>query len=128
MADFTLRNFDHLVMTTAHPEALIAFYEALGFKSGRLEDRWVLEYGLLKINVHIYGQEVSPHAGIPTPGCQDFCIAIQYHGSMQQLKDELVAEGMNVILGPVPRNGSLGPMTSVYLRDPDGNLVELACY
>jgi catechol 2,3-dioxygenase-like lactoylglutathione lyase family enzyme len=47
---------------------------------------------------------------------------------MQQLKDELVAEGMNVILGPVPRNGSLGPMTSVYLRDPDGNLVELACY
>jgi catechol 2,3-dioxygenase-like lactoylglutathione lyase family enzyme len=128
MPEFALRNFDHLVITTAQPEAVTAFYEALGFKSRRLQDRYVLESGLIKINVHVKGAEVAPHAGVPTPGSQDFCLAVQCHGSMQELKEELEAAGLNVVLGPVPRNGSLGPMTSVYLRDPDGNLVELACY
>ena len=120
-----VRALDHLVLTVADIEATVAFYEALGMTRVRFgEGRVALAFGGQKINLHPAGAEIAPHAAHLRPGSADLCFLVE--GDVADLCAQLSAAGLTVELGPVPRTGAQGPLTSVYLRDPDGNLVELS--
>ncbi|SDX00355.1 VOC family protein [Paracoccus sanguinis] len=120
-----VRALDHLVLTVTDIEATVAFYEALGMTRVRFgEGRVALAFGGQKINLHQAGAEIAPHAAHPRPGSADLCFLVE--GDVADLSAHLAAAGLAVELGPVPRTGAQGPLTSVYLRDPDGNLVELS--
>jgi len=119
---------DHLVLTVADPEATATFYQhVLGmtrvvFGEGRL----ALHFGAQKINLHPTAAPLAPHARTPTAGSADLCLRMD--NDVEASLTRLAACGVAVEQGPVSRTGALGPMTSVYFRDPDGNLVELAHY
>ena len=120
-----VRALDHLVLTVTDIEATVAFYEALGMTRVRFgEGRVALAFGGQKINLHQAGAEIAPHAAHPRPGSADLCFLVE--GDVAGLSAHLAEAGLSVELGPVPRTGAQGPLTSVYLRDPDGNLVELS--
>ena len=124
--DNPIVRLDHIVITVTDLERSLRFYrDALGlgvesFDNGRL----ALRIGEQKINIHVSGREFEPYAAKPVPGAADFCLitALPVAG----LAEALEKRGIGVELGPVPRAGSLGPLNSIYLRDPDGNLVEIA--
>src|SRR5215467_6884422 len=88
------------------------------------DDRIALRFGAQKLNLHRAGAEISPHARRPTPGSADICLLVA--GRLDAVAGELAAAGIPVELGPVERVGAEGPLRSLYLRDPDGNLVELS--
>lgn len=117
---------DHLVLTVANPAATTLFYrravgaEAHVFGEGRL----ALGIGPQRISVHTRGAEHPPHAARPTPGSADLCILVA--GTAEDLVAHLRAQGIPVEEGPVARTGASGALTSVYVRDPDGNLVEIS--
>ncbi|MCW0213980.1 MAG: VOC family protein [Pseudonocardia sp.] len=119
---------DHLVLTVADLDATITFYrdvlgmEAQTFKGGR----WALTFGNSKINLHEAGKSFSPYAAAPTPGSADVCLIVD--GPLDDVVAELAASGVAIEEGPVERTGATGPIRSVYLRDPDRNLVELSEY
>jgi catechol 2,3-dioxygenase-like lactoylglutathione lyase family enzyme len=119
---------DHLVLTVADLEATLDFYtRALGmnvqaFAGGRL----ALRFGEQKINLHEAGREFEPRARLATPGSADLCFVVEQ--PLMDWAEHLEALGVSLVEGPVPRVGALGPMTSIYFRDPDGNLLELASY
>jgi catechol 2,3-dioxygenase-like lactoylglutathione lyase family enzyme len=116
---------DHLVLTVADPEATVAFYERLGMRREEFDDgRLALRFGDQKINLHRAGQPIQPHARKPTPGSADFCLLVD--GRLDEVERELEQAGVVFELGPVPRTGAMGPIRSLYLRDPDDNLVELS--
>ncbi len=119
---------DHFVLTVADLEATVAFYtRVLGMDVVREPDRpTALHFGQHKINVHQRGQEFSPRAQHPTPGSGDFCLIVR--GTIDDVMVHLEACGVAIEVGPVERTGALGPMISIYFRDPDDNLVELAVY
>jgi catechol 2,3-dioxygenase-like lactoylglutathione lyase family enzyme len=118
--------FDHIVLTVADIEASCHFYErVLGmqivtFAGGRK----ALAFGEQKINLHQRGQEFEPKAHAPTPGSADLCFiaATSLDGVLAHLKKC----GVVVLEGPVARTGAVGPITSIYFRDPDNNLIEVA--
>ena len=120
-----IRAVDHVVITVTDVEATVAFYERLGMRRETFgADRTALRFGSQKLNLHRAGAEVEPHARYPTPGSTDLCLLV--HGRLEQVLDELATAGVPVELGPVERTGATGPIRSLYLRDPDGNLVELS--
>lgn len=117
---------DHLVLTVADVEASVAFYEralgmtAVSFAGGRR----ALAFGGQKINLHPFGHEFEPKAERPTPGSADLCFITDV--PLAGVQAHLAACGVAVIEGPVRRTGATGPILSVYFRDPDGNLIEVA--
>ena len=112
-----IQSLDHLVLTVRDLAATIAFYEELGMTHEVFgDDRHALRFGSQKINLHEAGREFEPHADKPLPGSADLCFLV----------DELDTKRLEVVEGPVEREGAAGLLTSVYVRDPDGNLVELA--
>jgi catechol 2,3-dioxygenase-like lactoylglutathione lyase family enzyme len=119
---------DHLVLTVASIEAAAEFYtRVLGmgvvtFGAGRT----ALTFGTSKINLHEAGKEFEPKARRPTPGSADICLIVE--DGIADVMAELAAAGVGTEEGPVPRTGATGPITSCYLRDPDGNLIELSSY
>ena len=119
---------DHIVLTVRDVSATQAFYErALGLRAESFGDgRWALHFGNQKINLHQAGAEFSPHAAAPTPGSADLCFVTEQplESVVAKLEDAAVA----IELGPVARIGARGAMISIYFRDPDGNLVEVARY
>ena len=117
---------DHIVITAAHPEETLAFYTALGFTAREAGGRYELFAGDFKINVHVAGRELLPHARRVQPGSADFCLRVS--GQPAAWEARLREHGIPVELGVVAREGALGAMQSIYLRDPDGNLVELCFY
>lgn len=120
-----IRGVDHLVLTVADVETTVAFYERLGMRREVFgEDRVALRFGNQKLNLHLAGAEITPHARRPTPGSADLCFLVE--GPLEDVASELAAAGVAIELGPVERTGAHGAMRSVYLRDPDGNLVELS--
>lgn len=121
-----IRKLDHLVITTADPQACLEFYQRLGFVPRQGNGRYELFAGDLKINVHVRGRELSPHAQNVQLGCNDLCFELE--GPLEAFVDSLQGQGIALELGVVARTGVRGPMASVYLRDPDGNLLEFCSY
>ena len=117
---------DHLVLTVRDIEATTRFYcDGLGMRKVLFgEGRTALEFGRQKINLHQAGAEFEPHAARPMPGSADFCLLVD--APVDALIEDLSAKGIEVIEGPVMRTGATGPLRSIYVTDPDGNLVELA--
>jgi catechol 2,3-dioxygenase-like lactoylglutathione lyase family enzyme len=116
---------DHLVLTVADLDATVAFYERLGMVCERfLDDRLALHFGRQKINLHPAGAEFTPHARRPEPGSADLCFLVDE--PIAAVERELAAAGIDIEVGPVERTGAQGPLESVYVRDPDGNLIELS--
>jgi len=120
--------FDHIVLTVRSVEATCAFYErVLGMKVVTFgPGRRALAFGASKINVHEVGHEFDPKASRPTPGSADICLIAE--GPIENVLIHLQKRGVSVLEGPVSRTGALGPIVSVYFRDPDQNLVEVAVY
>ena len=121
-------SLDHLVLTVADVERTVEFYQkVLGltpitFGAGRR----ALGFGNSKINLHQLGAEIAPHAAAPTCGSADLCFVTTTPPA--ETLERLAACAVPVEQGPVPRTGALGPIISVYFRDPDGNLIELGHY
>lgn len=121
-----IRALDHLVLTVRDLDATIDFYTRhLGLQAMEFGDgRQALHFGAQKINLHTLGAAIEPHAVVPQPGSADLCFLTDE--PIDDITARLRQNGVDVFLGPVPRTGASGRLTSIYLRDPDGNLVELA--
>jgi catechol 2,3-dioxygenase-like lactoylglutathione lyase family enzyme len=116
---------DHLVLTVASIDATVAFYERLGMRGETFDDgRRALRFGRQRLHLHPVGAEIEPYARRPVPGSADLCFLVE--DSLDDVARELVEAGIAIELGPVERTGAAGAIESLYLRDPDGNLVELA--
>jgi catechol 2,3-dioxygenase-like lactoylglutathione lyase family enzyme len=124
----SIDRIDHLVLTVADVERTLAFYsrvlgmEPVTFAGGRR----ALAFGRQKLNLHQAGREYEPKALKPVPGAIDLCFIAST--PLEEVIATLKRDGVVVIEGPVPKTGALGPMMSVYFRDPDGNLVEVSNY
>ena len=119
---------DHIVITAFDVERTLDFYsrvlgmEPITFAGGRRG----LAFGRQKINLHQAGREYEPKALKPNPGSMDLCFITET--PLDEVIAQLKAQGVAIAEGPVPKTGALGPMTSVYFRDPDGNLIEVSNY
>jgi catechol 2,3-dioxygenase-like lactoylglutathione lyase family enzyme len=121
-----VNRIDHLVLTTSDIEQTINFYTTiLGMELISVEGgRKSLRFGTQKINLHEAGQEISPHARHPLPGSTDLCFITET--SIQQVVEHLHSSGITLLKGPTKRIGATGPLFSIYIQDPDGNLLELS--
>jgi catechol 2,3-dioxygenase-like lactoylglutathione lyase family enzyme len=125
-----IRALDHLVLTVADPVRSIAFYSrALGmaphsFAAADGTTRHALRFGVQKINLHAAGAPFAPHAARPMPGTADLCFLSDT--PLVDWQAHLATVGVAVEEGPVARSGAAGPIVSIYLRDPDGNLIEIS--
>jgi len=121
---------DHLVLTVADIEATVSFYsKALGMKAEPFRpvdgsERWALTFGLHKINLHQRGAEFEPKAAKATAGSADLCFLSDQ--PIANWQAHFAALGISIEAGPVVRTGATGPITSLYVRDPDGNLIEVS--
>jgi catechol 2,3-dioxygenase-like lactoylglutathione lyase family enzyme len=124
----TITGLDHLVLTVADLDQTTDFYQrVLGMRPVTFgTGRRALEFGTSKINLHQAGQGFTPYAAHPVPGSADLCLITT--APPGQILDHLGAQHVPVEAGPVPRTGARGTMTSIYIRDPDGNLIEIASY
>lgn len=119
---------DHFVLTVADIGATVEFYtRVLGmaevvFGGGRR----ALAFGHSKINLHQRGHEFEPKAAAPTPGSADLCLIAET--PLDEVMATLAEHGVPIEQGPVSRTGATGPILSVYIRDPDANLVEISNY
>jgi catechol 2,3-dioxygenase-like lactoylglutathione lyase family enzyme len=119
-------HLDHLVLTTTDQDACVRFYTALlgmqleTFGAGRIAFR----FGNQKINLHQKGKEHEPRAHLPVPGALDLCFIAAV--PLEQVIARLQAAGWPILEGPVLRTGALYKIRSVYVRDPDLNLIEIA--
>jgi catechol 2,3-dioxygenase-like lactoylglutathione lyase family enzyme len=119
---------DHLVLTVNDIDKTCSFYQkTLGMKVVEFgQGRKALAFGSQKINLHEKGREFEPKAFAPTPGSADLCFVTSV--PIQNVIKHLAACVVDVIEGPVRRTGATGPITSVYFRDPDQNLIEVSNY
>jgi catechol 2,3-dioxygenase-like lactoylglutathione lyase family enzyme len=119
---------DHIVLTAFDVQRTIDFYsKVLGMEPITFaEGRRGLAFGRQKINLHQAGKEFEPKALKPVPGALDLCFITET--PLEEVVAQLKAQGVAIALGPVPKTGALGPMSSVYFRDPDGNLIEVSNY
>ena len=117
---------DHLVLTVHDLDSSISFYsQVLGMREETFgEGRKALVFGSQKINLHQAGQEFEPKAEQPTPGSADLCFIVAT--PLEKVMEELNSHDVAIVEGPVPRTGANGPICSVYVRDPDMNLIELS--
>lgn len=121
-----INHLDHLVLTTIDVEACKDFYtRVMGmnleiFGAGRL----ALRFGEQKINVHVRGHEFEPKAHLPVSGALDLCFIASI--SLEKVVAHLEAQQWPIIEGPVQRTGATGPIRSIYVRDPDLNLIEIS--
>ena len=124
-------HLDHLVLTTTDEAACIDFYtRVMGMRLERFVagtpaiERCAFVFGAQQINLHVKGREFEPKAHTPVPGALDLCfIAVL---PLSQVMAHLQAVQWPIIEGPVLRTGATGPIRSVYVRDPDLNLIEIS--
>ncbi len=121
-----IHHLDHLVLTTADEQACIDFY--VGLLGMTLETfgqgRKAFKFGGQKINLHVKGSEFEPKVHLPVPGALDLCfIAARPLGEVIARISE---RGVRIVEGPVRRTGASYPLRSIYLRDPDLNLIEIS--
>lgn len=121
-------SIDHLVLTVKDIDTTCAFYgQNLGMKVVTFSgERKALAFGRQKINLHQQGDEFTPKAHRPSPGSADLCLITST--PLQTVIAHLNARAVEIIEGPVARSGARGPIESIYLRDPDLNLIEIANY
>ena len=119
---------DHLVLTVADIERTCAFYaQVLGMDVQTFgEGRTALRFGRQKINLHALGREFEPKAARVTPGSADICFITEV--PLPEVMAHLQTLRVPIVEGPVAKTGATGSMLSVYIRDPDDNLVELSNY
>jgi catechol 2,3-dioxygenase-like lactoylglutathione lyase family enzyme len=124
-------HLDHLVLTTARPSECIDFYtRVLGMTLETFEggtppvQRTAFKFGSQKINLHVQGSEFEPKAHLPVPGSQDLCFIASI--TMEQIVTRLTEQRWPIIGGPIERTGAIGKILSVYVRDPDFNLIEVS--
>ena len=123
-----INHLDHFVLTVADIPATVDFYHsvmgmhAVTFGQGRT----ALIFGQQKINLHQIGNEFEPKARHVQAGSADLCFIIE--GELESAMQNVQVQGVEIIEGPVNRTGALGPITSFYFRDPDGNLIECSIY
>lgn len=120
---------DHIVLTTRDKEACIRFYvDVLGMKLVKFrtptEERLALAFGSQKINLHEWGKEFEPRAHVAVPGSLDLCFIASV--PLEQVIDRLKAAKIAILEGPVMKTGATSKIRSVYVRDPDLNLVEIS--
>ena len=122
-----LKNINHFVITTYNLKACLDFYVGLlGMEHRESNGHHNLYFAGGKISIHTRKGEFQPAAEFPTVGSQDFCLVVD--GDLKDIKVELEAKHAPIINDIVERHGARGVMHSLYLRDPDGNLVELCSY
>jgi catechol 2,3-dioxygenase-like lactoylglutathione lyase family enzyme len=123
-----ISHLDHLVLTVRDIDKTKDFYcSVLGMEAETFaQGRQALKFGNQKINLHELGSEFSPRAQIATPGSADLCFISEI--SLSEITAGLIERGIDIIEGPVKRTGATGSIESIYLRDPDSNLIEIANY
>ncbi|PKF37282.1 conserved hypothetical protein [Acinetobacter proteolyticus] len=123
-----IRHLDHLVLTVADIEITCQFYQsALNFEVITFaENRKALQFGHQKINLHQVGKEFEPKALRPTAGSADLCFIAET--PLDEVIAHLQAQNIDIVEGPIERTGAMGKIVSVYLRDPDQNLIEISNY
>lgn len=123
-----IKQLDHLVLTVKDIEKTCDFYQrVLGMQIETFgENRKALRFGSQKINLHALGKEFEPKAEVPTPGSADLCFITE--APMPDIIQQLANAEVQIEEGPVQRTGAVGPILSVYLRDPDRNLIEVSTY
>lgn len=121
-----INHLDHLVLTVASLERTCEFYaRVLGMGVVVFgEGRKALSFGIQKINLHEVGHEFEPKARVPTPGSADLCFISAI--PLESVLAHLEHCGVAVEQGPVQRTGATGALRSVYIRDPDQNLIEIS--
>jgi catechol 2,3-dioxygenase-like lactoylglutathione lyase family enzyme len=131
MGSSMIDHLDHLVLTTAHESECVDFYtRVLGMKLESFiggtppVERKAFKFGNQKINLHIKGKEFEPKADIPTPGSLDLCFIADR--PLVQVIEKLDQENWPIIEGPIIRTGATSKINSIYVRDPDQNLIEIS--
>ncbi|MEJ2175455.1 MAG: VOC family protein, partial [bacterium] len=122
-------HIDHIVLTTRDLEGCIRFYrDVLGMRLERFPtpqgERLALQFGAQKINVHEWGREFTPRAHVAVPGSLDLCFIAAL--PLEDVIAKLKAAGVPILEGPVMKTGAVSKIRSVYVRDPDLNLVEIS--
>ncbi|MEZ9425751.1 VOC family protein [Vibrio lentus] len=123
-----ISHLDHLVLTVKDIEITVDFYQrVLGMKPIQFgEECWALSFGNQKINLHQQGQEFEPKAKHVQAGSADLCFIT--NTPIDEVFDHITGQGVTIEEGPVDRTGAVAKITSIYLRDPDGNLIEVSNY
>lgn len=122
-----ISHLDHIVLTTGHPRECVDFYtRVLGMTLETFgpAGRVALKFGRQKINLHERGKEFEPKAHLPVPGALDLCFLAAV--PLEEVIARLAAAGVPIVEGPVARTGAEFPLRSVYVRDPDLNLIEIS--
>lgn len=124
-------HLDHLVLTTSRREACVDFYtRVLGMQLESFiggtppVERQAFKFGRQKINLHVQGSEFEPKAHLPVPGALDLCFIASI--PLEQVIERLRAANWPIVEGPVIRTGATRKIRSVYVRDPDFNLIEIS--
>ena len=123
-----IESIDHFVLTVKDIKTTCEFYsKVLGMKIVTFnQGRVALKFGNQKLNLHEFGKEIKPSAIAPTPGSADFCLITQ--DSLASVIEHLHTCQVEIVEELVTRTGALGKITSIYIRDPDQNLVEISSY
>lgn len=128
----TITRIDHFVLTAADIDATVAFYtRVLGMGAEQFHPadgstRWALSFGAHKINLHQAGNEFKPNAQEATVGSQDICFIT--NDPLDVWQKHFADCGVAIEEGPIARTGARGKIRSLYVRDPDGNLIEVSNY
>lgn len=122
-------HLDHIVLTTRDLDGCLRFYcDVLGMKMEKFQTpgamRIALKFGNQKINVHEWGKEFSPRAHVAAPGTLDLCFIASI--SLENVIEKFKQNKIEILEGPVAKTGATGPIRSVYVRDPDLNLIEIS--
>lgn len=123
-----INRLDHIVLTTTQLDACLDFYQRV-LKMQVItfgEQRYALQFGQQKINIHQYGKEFEPKAHLPVPGALDLCFISDI--PLAEVQAHIQQQSVEIIEGPVKRTGAMGPILSIYLRDVDLNLIEISEY
>lgn len=123
-----ISHLDHLVLTVSDIPTTLNFYQKiLGMRVVEFGDgRFALSFGQQKINLHQSGSEFEPKAAFAQVGCGDLCFIAQT--KLVDVITHIKQQGVEIAEGPIERTGATGNIVSIYIRDPDGNLIELSNY